>query len=166
LCRSGKRSFWRSIRPFNFLACAAWNLCVYLASLWRLQRYSDIGAWKRSIAGLPFYGHFRQPFLANRLQDFWRRWHVSLSTWLRDYLYIPLGGSADGQMEKPPEISSLPWFSPVSGMAQIGRLSFFGAIHGVVLAVERYFFPAKAKSQGVTLLVSPPVFSPSGRREF
>src|SRR6266481_1523589 len=58
LCRSRKRRLWRPIRPFKFLACAAWNLCVYLASLWRLQRLQRYRARKRSIAGLPFYGQF------------------------------------------------------------------------------------------------------------
>ena len=41
--------------------------------------------------------NFRQPYLADSLQDFWRRWHISLSTWLRDYLYIPLGGNRHGK---------------------------------------------------------------------
>src|SRR2546426_5473799 len=59
--------------------------------------YSDIARGSAQLLGFHFMVNFRQPFLANRLQDFWRRWHISLSTWLRDYLYIPLGGSAGGQ---------------------------------------------------------------------
>src|SRR5712672_2584227 len=56
--------------------------------------YSDIARGSAQLMGFHFMVNFRQPFLARRLQDFWRRWHISLSTWLRDYLYIPLGGSA------------------------------------------------------------------------
>src|SRR6202011_506242 len=58
--------------------------------------YSDIARGAAQLLGFHFVVNFRQPYLATSLQDFWRRWHISLSTWLRDYLYIPLGGSRDG----------------------------------------------------------------------
>jgi len=58
--------------------------------------------------GFHFMVNFRQPFLAQRLQDFWRRWHISLSTWLRDYLYIPLGGSAGGEWKTSMNLSGEP----------------------------------------------------------
>ena len=45
--------------------------------------------------------NFRQPYLSQSLQEFWRRWHISLSTWLRDYLYISLGGSRYGERGRP-----------------------------------------------------------------
>jgi D-alanyl-lipoteichoic acid acyltransferase DltB (MBOAT superfamily) len=63
--------------------------------------YSDIARGSAQLLGFHFMVNFRQPFLAQRLQDFWRRWHISLSTWLRDYLYIPLGGSANGESKIP-----------------------------------------------------------------
>ena len=56
--------------------------------------YSDIARGSAQLMGFHFMVNFRQPYLATSLQDFWRRWHISLSTWLRDYLYIPLGGNA------------------------------------------------------------------------
>src|SRR5881392_3914519 len=84
--------------------------------------YSDIARGSAQLLGFHLMVNFRQPFLSNRLQEFWRRWHISLSTWLRDYLYIPLGGSAHGQW-KTAGISSLRWFSPASGTAQIGHSS-------------------------------------------
>src|SRR5260370_12424061 len=46
--------------------------------------------------GFHFPANFRRPYLASSITDFWRRWHISLSTWLRDYLYIPLGGNRGG----------------------------------------------------------------------
>jgi len=94
--------------------------------------------------------NFRQPFLANRLQDFWRRWHISLSTWLRDYLYIPLGGSAHGQWKTSRNLFIT---MVLAGLWHGANWTFviFGAIHGVVLAGERYLFPLKEKSQGVAL---------------
>jgi D-alanyl-lipoteichoic acid acyltransferase DltB (MBOAT superfamily) len=50
------------------------------------------------LLGIRINENFRSPYQATSLQDFWRRWHISLSTWLRDYLYIPLGGSRGGAM--------------------------------------------------------------------
>ena len=59
--------------------------------------YSDIARGSAQLMGFHFMVNFRQPYLAHSLQDFWRRWHISLSTWLRDYLYIPLGGNRKGE---------------------------------------------------------------------
>jgi alginate O-acetyltransferase complex protein AlgI len=56
--------------------------------------YSDIARGSAQLLGFHFMVNFRQPYLATSMKDFWRRWHISLSTWLRDYLYIPLGGNA------------------------------------------------------------------------
>ncbi len=59
--------------------------------------YSDIARGSAQLLGFHFMVNFRQPYLATSLQDFWRRWHISLSTCLRDYLYIPLGGNRKGE---------------------------------------------------------------------
>jgi D-alanyl-lipoteichoic acid acyltransferase DltB (MBOAT superfamily) len=58
--------------------------------------YTDIGRGSALVLGYKVPENFRLPFLASNLTDFWRRWHISLSTWLRDYLFIPLGGSRNG----------------------------------------------------------------------
>ena len=59
--------------------------------------YSDIARGSAQLMGFHFMVNFKQPYLSESLQDFWRRWHISLSTWLRDYLYIPLGGNRHGE---------------------------------------------------------------------
>ena len=107
--------------------------------------YSDIARGSAQLMGFHLMVNFRQPFLAHRLQDFWRRWHISLSTWLRDYLYIPLGGSAWGNWKTSKNLFIT---MILAGLWHGANWTFviFGAIHGVVLAVERYFFPAKAQS--------------------
>ncbi len=107
--------------------------------------YSDIARGSAQLLGFRLTVNFRQPFLAHRLQDFWRRWHISLSTWLRDYLYIPLGGSAHGAWKTP---RNLLVTMALAGLWHGANWTFviFGAIHGVILAVERYLFPAKTKS--------------------
>jgi alginate O-acetyltransferase complex protein AlgI len=106
--------------------------------------YSDMARGCAQLLGFQLVVNFRQPFLAHRLQEFWRRWHISLSTWLRDYLYIPLGGSRDGEWKTSRNLFIT---MILAGLWHGANWTFviFGAIHGVVLAVERYFFPSKAK---------------------
>jgi alginate O-acetyltransferase complex protein AlgI len=106
--------------------------------------YSDIARGSAQLLGFHFMVNFRQPFLAHRLQDFWRRWHISLSTWLRDYLYIPLGGSAGGEWKTSLNLLTT---MILAGLWHGANWTFviFGAIHGVVLGVERRLFPSKSK---------------------
>jgi alginate O-acetyltransferase complex protein AlgI len=107
--------------------------------------YSDIARGCAQLMGFHLIVNFRQPFLACGLRDFWRRWHISLSTWLRDYLYIPLGGSAQG----PAKTSRNLFVTLVlAGLWHGANWTFviFGAIHGIVLVVERFLFPARSKS--------------------
>jgi alginate O-acetyltransferase complex protein AlgI len=106
--------------------------------------YSDIARGCAQLLGFHFMVNFRQPFLAYRLQDFWRRWHISLSTWLRDYLYIPLGGSRVGEWKTARNLFIT---MVLAGLWHGANWTFviFGTIHGIVLPVERFFFPAKTK---------------------
>ncbi len=60
--------------------------------------YSDIARGLAKMMGFDIMRNFNLPYFAQNPQDFWRRWHISLSTWLRDYLYIPLGGSRKGEL--------------------------------------------------------------------
>lgn len=60
--------------------------------------YSDIAIGAAQVMGFKLMINFRQPYFATSVADFWRRWHISLSTWFRDYLYIPLGGNRKGKL--------------------------------------------------------------------
>lgn len=62
--------------------------------------YSDIAIGLARMFGITLPENFRWPYLASSLQEFWQRWHISLSTWIRDYIYIPLGGSRHGVARK------------------------------------------------------------------
>src|SRR5207237_5231396 len=61
--------------------------------------YSDIAIALAALLGLRFPANFNQPYRAERLREFWQPWHISLSTWLRDYLYKPLGGNREGRLK-------------------------------------------------------------------
>src|SRR5438876_8820714 len=106
--------------------------------------YSDIARGSAQLLGFHFMVNFRQPFLAHRLQDFWRRWHISLSSWLRDYLYVPMGGSRAGEWKT---VKNLFVTMVLAGLWHGANWTYviFGAIHGIVLPIERLFFPAQTK---------------------
>jgi alginate O-acetyltransferase complex protein AlgI len=76
----------------------AWAAAVgfYLQVYFDFSGYTDIGRGSAQLLGYRIPPNFAAPFLATSFQDFWRRWHMSLSFWLRDYLYFPLGGSRKG----------------------------------------------------------------------
>ncbi len=87
--------------------------------------------------GFAFPDNFRYPYAARGFADFWRRWHISLSTWLRDYLYIPMGGS---QKNSIGTYRNLILTMLVGGLWHGASWMFvlWGALHGVLLAVERF----------------------------
>ena len=108
--------------------------------------YSDIARGSAQLLGFHFMVNFRQPYLARSLQEFWRRWHISLSTWLRDYLYIPLGGNRNGERQT---YRNLMLTMLIGGLWHGANWTFvvWGGIHGVVLAIERVagrIFPPKS----------------------
>jgi len=104
--------------------------------------YSDIARGSAQLLGFHFMVNFRQPYLATSIQDFWRRWHISLSTWLRDYLYIPLGGSAEAGYKTYRNLLAT---MLLGGLWHGANWTFvvWGWLHGVALAIERYFREAK-----------------------
>jgi alginate O-acetyltransferase complex protein AlgI len=101
--------------------------------------YSDLARGSAQLLGFHFMVNFRQPYLATGLQDFWHRWHISLSTWLRDYLYIPLGGSRGGEVKT---YRNLLTTMVLGGLWHGANWTFvvWGALHGFVLSIERFVF--------------------------
>jgi alginate O-acetyltransferase complex protein AlgI len=98
--------------------------------------YSDIAIGAARVMGYDLIENFRQPYFAKSIADFWRRWHISLSTWFRDYVYIPLGGNKVGEGRL---FFNLMVVFLVSGLWHGANWTFviWGAIHGflMVLAV-------------------------------
>jgi D-alanyl-lipoteichoic acid acyltransferase DltB (MBOAT superfamily) len=98
--------------------------------------YSDIARGSAQLMGFHFMVNFWQPYLAVSLQDFWRRWHISLSTWLRDYVYIPLGGNRHGEVKKYRNLLAT---MLLGGLWHGANWTFviWGAIQGLGLSIER-----------------------------
>ncbi len=118
------------------------GLYIWIAGiLYSLQLYTDfLGCVTLSqgiaqLFGISLMDNFNHPYFADSIKDFWRRWHISLSTWLRDYIYIPLGGNRKGVSRK--RINLLATFA-VSGLWHGGGIKFifWGLMHGVYQLVE------------------------------
>lgn len=118
-------------------------LSWYAATIaFALQIYGDFAGYSllaRGIAALLGFEltiNFRQPYLASSFSDFWRRWHISLSTWIRDYLYIPLGGSRGSRIRT---IAVLLATMGIAGLWHGATWAFacWGLLHGAFLAFER-----------------------------
>lgn len=92
--------------------------------------YSNIAIGVTQWFGIDCIKNFKRPYLAVNIKDFWSRWHISLSSWLRDYIYIPLGGNRNGKMRKT--VNVMITFL-VSGMWHGSTINFvaWGAFHGV-----------------------------------
>ncbi len=99
--------------------------------------YTDIARGVSRLFGIRLMENFRQPYFAANITQFWRRWHISLSTWLRDYLYVPLGGNRFGERAR---YRNLLITMLLGGLWHGAAWTFvaWGAIHGVLLAAHRY----------------------------
>ena len=102
--------------------------------------YTNIARGVAKLLGFELMENFRQPYLAASISDFWRRWHISLSTWFRDYLYIPLGGNRKGPVRT---YFNLAVTMLLCGLWHGASWTFvaWGALHGVFLAVHRKAMP-------------------------
>jgi alginate O-acetyltransferase complex protein AlgI len=100
--------------------------------------YSDMALGLAKMMGFTFPENFNMPYIAQSITDFWRRWHISLSRWMRDYLYIPLGGN---KVSGPRLYFNLWVVFLISGLWHGAEWTFilWGAYHGFFLAIERLF---------------------------
>lgn len=115
--------------------------------------YSDIAIGCAALLGYRFNRNFDQPYRARSFQDFWRRWHISLSTWLRDYLYKPLGGSRGGALATN---RNLMITMLLGGLWHGAAWTFlvWGLIHGLALAIERALGLARSGRSVISLVIT------------
>ena len=127
------------------------------AVLYSVQLYADFAGYSHiaqgaaGVLGIRLADNFRQPYLAQNVRDFWGRWHLSLSGWLRDYIYIPLGGSRRGRLRQ--YLNLLATFL-VSGLwhGAAWHFVFWGGLHAAYQIAARLTVPLRARinlGQGV-----------------
>jgi D-alanyl-lipoteichoic acid acyltransferase DltB (MBOAT superfamily) len=116
---------------FGAYAYAIYIYCDFSA-------YSDMAIGFAELLGIKFPRNFDQPYRSQSLQEFWRRWHISLSSWLRDYLFVPLGGSREGQGKT---YRNLMVTMLIGGIWHGASWTFvvWGLLHGTGLAGERWY---------------------------
>lgn len=99
--------------------------------------YTDIARGLSKVMGFELIENFNQPYFAANITDFWRRWHISLSTWLRDYLYIPLGGNRFGKARTYLNLF-LTMFLGGLWHGASWKFAIWGALHGIYLAIHKF----------------------------
>ena len=111
-------------------------LCFGIQIYCDFSGYTDIALGSARLLGVELPENFRTPYAATSPRDFWRRWHISLSTWLRDYLYIPLGGSRNGQRAM---VIALMATMLLGGLWHGASWNFvlWGFLHGMLLLANR-----------------------------
>ena len=124
---------WSS--PQAFVAILAYTFQIYFD----FSGYSDMAIGLGGMMGFTFPENFKQPYLATSITDFWRRWHITLSSWMRDYLYIPLGGNRVSSNARL--YTNLVVVFAISGIWHGASWNFllWGLYHGAFLILDRLF---------------------------
>lgn len=107
--------------------------------------YSDIAIGLARTMGFDLMKNFDSPYFSKSITEFWRRWHISLSTWFRDYVYIPLGGSRGGKYKTYFNLFAV---FLISGLWHGAAMTFiiWGAIHGIVIVLEKALYGYRKKT--------------------
>lgn len=98
--------------------------------------YSDMAIGLGKIFGFHFLENFNYPYISRNIQEFWRRWHISLSQWFKDYLYIPLGGNRKGEIRTYINLLTVFFLTGLWHGASWNFI-FWGIFHGLFLIIER-----------------------------
>ena len=115
----------------------AWAIAAYSVQIYcDFSAYSDIAIGISLLLGFELPENFNAPYTARTIQDFWRRWHITLSSWLRDYLYIPLGGNRKGRGRTYVNLIVTMLLGGLWHGAGWNFI-FWGGMHGVGMALER-----------------------------
>ena len=127
--------------PSDLTSAAVWLgiLCFGLQIYFDFSAYSDMAIGLGRMFGFKFKENFNYPYIARSVTEFWERWHISLGSWFRDYLYIPLGGNRDGPVRTYLNLWTV-FF--LCGLWHGASWNFviWGGLFGVLLVVERLGF--------------------------
>ncbi len=155
----------RYLYPGCYLALAAVLFAIQIYC--DFYGYSTIAMGSARLLGIELMENFRSPFLSTSVAEFWRNWHISLTTWFKDYLYIPLGGSRKGKFRK--QLNRMIVFL-VSGLWHGADLSYvvWGGLNGLYQVIGELLMPLRLKlsrllhidrsSLGVRLIQMPVTF--------
>ena len=141
-------------------AAIAWfGIFLYTLQIYfDFSGYSDMAIGLGKMFGFDFLENFNLPYIAGSIAGFWRRWHISLSTWFREYLYIPLGGNRKGLARTCVNLGIV---FLATGLWHGAGMNFvlWGAIHGFFIIIERLWLGKKLESGGAVLKAAGHVYT-------
>ena len=118
--------------PLAWLGAFTYSLQLYFD----FEGYSLMAVGVGMMVGLPFMKNFNQPYMASSVSDFWRRWHISLGSWFRDYVYIPLGGNRKGTVRTVLNLAVV-WILTGVWHGNGWNFLIWGAVLGFFIILER-----------------------------
>ena len=134
-------------------------VCYALQIYFDFSGYSDMAIGMGRMFGFTFLENFNEPYLADSVTDFWRRWHISLSSWFREYVYIPLGGNRRGPLRQVFNLLAV-WLLTGLWHGASWNFALWGVYYGVLLILEKFLLgkkieriPAFFRHLGTLLLV-------------
>jgi alginate O-acetyltransferase complex protein AlgI len=125
---------WNGSSVPAWIGVLAFSLQIYFD----FSGYTDIARGCARLLGFRFPSNFERPYLSTDISEFWRRWHISLSSWLRDYLYFPLGGNRRGELRTGVNLLIV---MGLGGLWHGASWNFavWGLYHGILLVAHRYW---------------------------
>ncbi len=133
LCDKFQASDEKSVLFFWIFA-----VCYTLQIYFDFSGYSDMAIGLGKIMGFDFLENFNYPFISKSISEFWRRWHMSLGSWFRDYVYIPMGGNRVGKGRLLLNIFTV-WFLTGFWHGAAWNFIIWGLYFGVLLMIEKFF---------------------------
>lgn len=142
---------YNDISSFDGFAIAFATFLFTIQIFCDFSGYSDIARGCARIMGFELMKNFDHPYFATSVQDFWRKWHISLSTWFKDYVYIPLGGNRKGEARR---CFNLMITFLVSGLWHGADVTFilWGGIHGIFQVIGRRTLKIRQKLSHFVML--------------
>ena len=132
----------------NITGAMAWlaAACYMFQIYYDFSGYSDMAIGLGKMFGFDFPENFNYPYISHSVREFWRRWHISLSTWFREYVYIPLGGNRKGQRRTYVNLLTVFFLTGLWHGAGWNYI-LWGLYHGFFLVVERMWSARKAGTE-------------------
>lgn len=132
--------YFQSLHEIQPTVAGSWMIviCYTFQIYFDFSGYSDMAIGLGKIIGFEFLENFNYPYMAGSITDFWRRWHMSLSTWFKEYVYIPLGGNRKGLWKQYRNIAIV-WFLTGFWHGANWNYILWGVYFGVLLMLEKTF---------------------------
>lgn len=132
--------YCRSSAKFNSTTLAAWMVMVFFTIhiYFDFSGYSDMAIGLGKMFGFRFLENFNYPYISSNITEFWRRWHMSLGTWFKEYIYIPLGGNRKGKLKQYRNIAIV-WLLTGFWHGASWNFCLWGVYFGIILMCEKTF---------------------------